>query len=90
MIQNQTIDELIEACNLYFEQNCYTRHRIERYKAMWRSGIYRYMETAGITKYNRSIVETFIQTRIYASAAPTKRKIPHLVAVLQIHVSYRP
>lgn len=82
MIQSQTIDELIEACNLYFEQNCYTRHRIERYKAMWRSGIYRYMETAGITKYNRSVGEAFIQTRISASVTPAERDLIRSVNVL--------
>lgn len=82
MKQNQKITELIEACTGYFEQNCYTKHRIERYKSMWRSGICHYMETNGITIYNRIIGEEFIHTRISSSVTPAERDLMRSVHVL--------
>lgn len=82
MKQNQMIAELIEACTGYFEQNCYTKHRIERYKSMWRNGICHYMETNDITIYNRSIGEEFIHTRISSSVTPAERDLMRSVNVL--------
>jgi len=82
MKQNQMITELIEACTGYFEQNCYTKHRIERYKSMWRNGICHYMETNGITIYNRSIGEEFIHTRISSIVTPAERDLMRSVNVL--------
>jgi len=40
------------------------------------------METAGITKYNRSIGEAFIQTRISVSVTPAERDLIRSVNVL--------
>ncbi len=82
MRENQTIDGLLEDCTRYFEQNCYTRHRIERYKSMWRNGICHYMETSGITNYDRCVGEEFIHTRISASVTPAERDLIRSVSVL--------
>lgn len=82
MRQNQTITTLIEDCIGYFEQNCYTRHRIERYKSMWRNGLCRYMSDRGITSYDFSVGEKFIQNNISSEVTPTERDIIRSVSVL--------
>lgn len=82
MKQNQTITELIEACTGYFEQNCYTKHRIEQYKSMWRNGICHYMKKSGITNYNCSIGEEFIRDNISARVTPGERDLIRSVTVL--------
>lgn len=82
MRQDQTINELIEDCIIYFEQNCYTKLRIERYKSMWSNGICRYLETGGRTKYNRSIGEEFIHASISESVTPAERDLVRSVSVL--------
>ena len=82
MKKNQTINELIDGCIHYFEQNCYTMHRIERYKSMWKNGICRYMETQGNKHYNRSIGEAFINTSISANVTPKERDFIRSVNVL--------
>jgi len=82
MRQNQTITELIEACIGYFEQNCYTKQRIERYKSMWRNGICRYMSNKGIGNYNCSIGEEFIRDNISPRVTPGERDLIRSVTVL--------
>lgn len=82
MKQNQTITELIEACTGYFEQNCYTKHRIERYKSMWKNGICHYMKKSGITNYNCSIGEEFIRDNVSAIVTPGERDLIRSVTVL--------
>lgn len=82
MRQDQTINELIEDCIIYFEQNCYTKHRIERYKSMWNNGICRYLKTGGRTKYNRSIGEEFIHASVSESVTPAERDLIRSVSVL--------
>lgn len=82
MKQNQTITELIEACTGYFEQNSYTKQRIERYKSMWRNGICHYMKKSGITNYNSSIGEEFIHANISDIVSPGERDLIRSVTVL--------
>ena len=82
MRENQPIGELLEDCIRYFEQNCYTRLRIERYKSLWKNGICHYMEIRGIINYNRSVGEKFIHTRISSSVTPAERDVIRSVSVL--------
>jgi site-specific recombinase XerD len=82
MKQNQTITELIEACTGYFEQNSYTKQRIERYKSMWRNGICHYMKKSSITNYNSSIGEEFIHANISDIVSPGERDLIRSVTVL--------
>jgi len=82
MEQNQTVDELIVDCIRYFEQNSYTRHRIERYMSMWRNGICHFMKTSGIAYYNRCAGDKFIHTRISATVTPAERDLIRSVSVL--------
>lgn len=82
MRQNQTITALIEDCTAYFEQNCYTKQRIERYKSMWRNGICRYMSEKGIKDYNCPIGEKFIRDNISSKVTPGERDLIRSVTVL--------
>lgn len=82
MKKNQTISTLIEDCIGYFEQNCYTRHRIERYKSMWKNGICRYMSDRDIKSYDSSVGEKFIQGRISSVVTPGERDILRSISVL--------
>lgn len=82
MKQDQTITTLIEDCIYYFKQNCYTKHRVERYKSMWRNGICRYMKVSGIKNYNSSIGENFIKATISSKVTPAERDIIRSVSVL--------
>ena len=82
MKQNQSIPTLIENCIDYFEQNCYTRHRIERYKSMWKNGICRYMSERDIKNYDSAIGEKFIQNNISSIVTPGERDIIRSVNVL--------
>lgn len=82
MKQNQTITDLIDACTGYFEQNCYTKQRIERYKSMWRNGICHYMSDRSITNYKYSIGEEFIRDNISPRVTPCERDLIRSVTVL--------
>jgi len=82
MEQDQTITTLIEDCIYYFEQNCYTKHRVERYKSMWSKGICYYMKISGIKNYHSSIGEKFIKTTISTNVTPAERDIMRSISVL--------
>jgi site-specific recombinase XerD len=82
MGENQTIEELIKGCTLYFEEHCYTKTRIERYKAMWKSGICRHMKDKGICYYNRSVGEGFTSSAISTEVTPGERDMIRSVNVL--------
>jgi len=82
MRQNQTISTLIEDCIGYFEQNCYTRHRIERYKSMWKNGICRYMSDRGIKNYDYSVGQEFIRDNISTIVTPGERDLIRSISVL--------
>ncbi|WP_079733876.1 hypothetical protein [Salegentibacter salegens] len=66
---------MIEDCTRYLEQNCYTKHRVEWYKSMWRNGICRYMKDRGIKNYNCSIGEEFINDTISSKVTPAERDV---------------
>lgn len=82
MEQNQTITTLIEDCARYFEQNCYTKQRVERYKSMWRNGICRYMKDSGIKNYSCPVGEKFIKDNISSRVTPAERDIIRSINVL--------
>jgi|SRR5690625_3849685 len=82
MRKNQTISTLIEDCIGYFEQNCYTRSRIERYKSMWKNGICRYMYDRGIQNYDCSVEHEFIRDNISSTVTPSERDLIRSVSVL--------
>jgi DNA-binding transcriptional MerR regulator len=46
------INQLIQECVSFFSDNCYTQHRIDKYKSLWKYGILRYMKDKNISLYN--------------------------------------
>lgn len=82
MRQNQTISTLIQDCIDYFEQNCYTKHRVDRYKSMWKNGISSFMKDRAIQNYNYSVGEQFIQANISSTVTPSERDIIRSISVL--------
>lgn len=82
MKKDQSIAVIIENCISYFEQNCYTTARVERYKSMWRKGICRYLNDKGIEKFNSTIGGMFIQDTISSKVTPAERDIIRSISVL--------
>ena len=82
MEKDRTITALIEDCTAYFEQNCYTKDRVERYRSMWRNGICRYMKDNGIENYDRPVGEKFIRDNISPKVTPAERDIIRSISVL--------
>ena len=82
MEENQKIEDLIQECITYFECNCYTKHRIERYNSMWKNGISRYMKDKCLIYYNRAVGEAFIQGHVSAIVTPGERDFIRSINVL--------
>jgi len=60
----QDIIKLTNDCLIYFESNCYTQHRIDRYKTMWKRGILSWMQEKRLTEYTSETGEEFIHSFI--------------------------
>jgi len=56
----QEIKKLTDECLNYFQSNCYTQHRIDRYKSMWKNGILSWMQEKKMTLYSADAGEEFI------------------------------
>lgn len=64
-MKEMKIQELIDRCIDYFQTNCYTEHRISKYKSLWKNGILRYMETMVIGHYTSAIGAGFVEACHY-------------------------
>lgn len=64
-MKEMKIQELIDRCIDYFQTNCYTEHRISKYKSLWKNGILRYMGTMDIGHYTSAIGVGFVETCHY-------------------------
>jgi hypothetical protein len=49
MKQYQTVEELMDSCVKYFEQQSYSPLRIDRYKLLWKSKLIPFMAQKFIT-----------------------------------------
>lgn len=56
------IQVLIERCIKYFQDNCYSEHRISKYRSLWRTGIVSYMSEHDIELYSPSVGRDFTAT----------------------------
>lgn len=61
-MQEVKIQDLMDRCIKYFQDNCYTRNRIFVYKGLWRTGIVRYMSEHGIKSYSPEVGADFVST----------------------------
>ena len=62
VMEEVKILELTERCVKYFQKHCYTSNRITVYRALWRTGILRYMSQKGIESYSPSVGADFVST----------------------------
>ena len=56
----QEIIKLTSDCLTYFNSNCYTQNRIDKYKSMWKKGILFYMRENKLTIYTAEVGAAFI------------------------------
>lgn len=83
MEEKVKIHDLTDRCIRFFEDNCYTRNRISKYKSLWRTGIIRYMSDAGIEFYTPSVGEAFAETCNHnGTVRPQEREYIRSVQVL--------
>ena len=66
----QEIIKLTDDCLAYFQSNCYTQHRIDRYKYMWKHGILSWMREKNLTAYSADTGEEFIHSFIKPYRSP--------------------
>ena len=77
------VEELIENCIRYFEQQSFSQPRIDRYKSMWKCGIVPFMAENSIRYYTSSVGEDFIRSHITKSIiTPSQREMIRSVHVL--------
>lgn len=76
-------------CVVYFEQQSFSKPRIDRYKSMWRSGIVAYMAERSIRYYDVSIGDEFLRTHFAECIAASSRrdfiKSIHVLSDLQMN-----
>ena len=67
-MKEKDIRQLMEQCIAFFQENNYTKHRINVYKTLWKRGIVPFMETKGLKVYNPKVGAMFIDTCHYNGA----------------------
>lgn len=76
------ITELMARCLSIFEEGHYSLQRIDRYKALWKKGILKYMAQQGLTIYNTSVGKACLSMHI--SGAPKDHKEQELVRSINV------
>ena len=64
-MKENEIQNLIERCITFFQEDNYTQNRIGVYKTLWKNGIVQFMEARGLRVYNQSIGAMFTDTCHY-------------------------
>jgi site-specific recombinase XerD len=83
MKQYQTVEELMDSCVQYFEQQSYSPLRIDRYKFLWKSKLIPFMVQKSFLNYDPSVGEEYIRSKIAGSiVTPYERDIIRSVNVL--------
>ena len=83
MKQYQKVEELMDGCVQYFEQQSYSPLRIDRYKSLWKSKLIPFMVQRSFSYYDSSIGEEYIRTNIAGSiVTPYERDIIRSIKVL--------
>lgn len=83
MKQYQKVEELIDGCVQYFEQQSYSPLRIDRYKFFWRSKLIPFMVQKSFLNYDPSVGEEYIHSKIAGNmVTPYERDIIRSVNVL--------
>lgn len=83
MKQFQTVEELMECCVQYFEQQSYSPLRIDRYKYLWKHKLIPFMVQKSILYYDPSVGEEYISSCIAGRIiTPYERDIIRSINVL--------
>jgi integrase len=83
MKQLQTVQELMDGCVHFFEQQSYSPLRIERYKFLWNSKLIPFMVEKSFMYYAPSVGEEYIRVNIAGSiVTPNERDIIRSINVL--------
>ena len=83
MKQYQTVEELMDSCVKYFEQQSYSPLRIDRYKLLWKSKLIPFMVQKSFLNYDPSVGEEYIRSKIAGSiVTPYERDIIRSINVL--------
>ena len=83
MKQLQTVQELMDGCVHFFEQQSYSPFRIERYKVLWKSKLLPFMVQKSFIYYSPSVGEEYIRANIAGSiVTPNERDIIRSINVL--------
>jgi len=83
MKQFQKVEELMDSCVQYFEQQSYSPLRIDRYKFLWKSKLIPFMVQKSFLYYEPSVGEEYIRSKIAGSiVTPYERDIIRSVNVL--------
>lgn len=83
MKKHQTLEELMDNCVQYFEQQSYSPLRIDRYKFLWKCKLIPFMVQNFFLNYDTSVGEEFIRSKIAGSmVTPYERDIIRSVNVL--------
>lgn len=83
MKQYQKVEELMDSCVQYFEQQSYSPLRIERYKFLWKSKLIPFMVQKSFLNYDPSVGEEYIRSKIAGSlVTPYKRDLIRSLNVL--------
>ena len=64
MKQLQTVQELMDGCVHFFEQECYSPNRIERYRFLWKNKLIPFMFQKSFLYYDPSVGEDYIPIHI--------------------------
>jgi len=82
MKQLQTVQELMDGCVHFFEQECYSPNRIERYRFLWKNKLIPFMFQKSFLYYGPSVGEDYIRYNIGDSISPIEREIIRSIKVL--------
>ena len=83
MKQYQKVEELMDSCVQYFEQQSYSPLRIDRYKFLWKSKLIQFMDQKSFLYYDPSVGEEYIRSNIVGSiVTPYERDIIRSINVL--------
>ena len=77
------INDIVSQCLKYFEDNCYTKCRIARYKEYWRKGIIPFLQEQGSEFLTDQLAEAYLETCTHdGSVRHQEREMMRSVQVL--------
>jgi len=77
------VHQLIQDCLQFFSNNCYTQHRIDRYRSLWKYGILLYMKERNLSSYTPSLGQQYISDCVpYENVKPCDREKIRSIQVL--------